>query len=238
MEPHAFQNGFPLRDLGCTTNVDVLTGFLSVDACSLLDIGCGGMVFTRLLASLGATVLGIDPDSVQAEKNRRMDLPENIRFEEAGADQLPAADDSLDGVCFAYSLHHIPAHSYPRVFAEVFRVLKPGGFLYVIEPTNCPQNDVMKLYYNEDHERELAWTALHELAIPRFDSADAVTYHSFAAYESWEDYAGQYANRSYNSSYSAEDVWRPEVKAAFEHHATEDMTLRSEKRVMFLRGLN
>ena len=226
-----------LRDLGCTTNVEVLTGFLSIRGLSLLDVGCGGMTFTRLLAEQGATVLGIDPDAVQAEKNRAVDLPATIRFEEAGAGSLPGPNDAFDGVCFAYSLHHIPAALYPQIFDEVFRVLKPGGFVYVIEPTHCSQNEVMKLFHDEDRERDLAWSALHEIARPRFELAEAVTYHSFAAYDSWEDYANQYANRSYNSRYTAEDVWHPEVKAAFEKHLAADLTLRSEKRVMFLQGL-
>ncbi len=227
----------PLRDLGCTTNVEVLTGFLTIRGLSLLDVGCGGMTFTRLLAEQGANVLGIDPDAVQAQKNRSADLPTNMRFEEAGAGRLPACDDAFDGVCFAYSLHHIPAEMYPEMFGEVFRVLKAGGFVYVIEPTHCSQNEVMKLFHNEDRERDLAWAALNELARPQFESVEAVTYHSFARYESWEDYANQYANRSYNSRYTAEDVWCPEVQAAFEKHAGTDLTLRSEKRVMFLQGL-
>ena len=46
-------------------------------------------------------------------------------------------------------------------------------------------------------ERAAAWQALEDLAAS-FQSAEAVTYHSFAQYESFEHFAKQFAGRSFN----------------------------------------
>jgi len=203
----------------------------------VIDAGCGGMAFTRPLVDLGARVLAIDPDPVQAGLNRAADPIANLEFVETGADQLPVAARTVDGVFFAYSLHHIPKAIYPQVFAEVFRVLKPDGFLCVIEPMDCPFNEVMKMFHDEDQERADAQRALEELAIPAFDSAQFVTYHNYAQYDSWEDFATQLASRSFNSIYTEADIRRPEVKKAFERLGGPEHRFQSPKQMHFFQGL-
>ena len=225
-----------IRDLGRRDNIDVINDFVSLKDKNVVDVGCGGLTFTKLLLSQGARVLAIDPDAVQAEKNRQADPIPNLTFRESGGDAIPADDASADGVFFAYSLHHIPAEIYPAVFSEVRRVIKPGGFLYVIEPIDGPLNSVMKLYFNEDAERAAAQAALHDLAVPMFDRADEVVYHSFVQYESFEQYADHYANRSYNDLYSAENVRHDRVRAAFEKFGQPDYRFKVPKQAMCLQG--
>lgn len=224
-----------MEDLGFTTNVEVIQRFLSLEGKSVVDVGCGSMAFTRHLADLGANALAIDPDPIQAEKNRAEDPIPNIDFVETGAETIPVKDRSMDGVFFSYSLHHIPAEIYPVVFDEVFRVLRPDGFLYVIEPIGCPWNDVMKLFHDEEVERAAAWLALEQIAIPRFESCDLVTYHGYSEYESWEAFANHFANRSFNSLYSETDVRRPEVEEAFELLGGPNHRFQSPKNVMCLK---
>lgn len=195
------------------------------------------MVLTRQLSEHGARVLAIDPDPVQAELNRTATPIANVEFVETGAGSLPVKQGTVDGVFFSYSLHHIPAAIYGKVFAEVLRVLRPGGFLYVIEPTACPLNDVMKLFYNEDHERQAAQQALRELAMPEFNSVDVFTYHSFSQYDSFEHFAEHFASRSFNNIYTPADVRRPEVQEAFERLAGPGNRFKSPKQVMCLQGL-
>ena len=95
---------------------------------------------------------------------------------------------------------------------------------------------VMKLFHNEDRERAAAWQALEELAKTAFHSAEAVTYHSFAQYESFEQFAQRFASRSFNSLYTEADVRRPEVEAAFERLGGPDYRFQSPKQVMILKG--
>lgn len=230
-----------MQDLGCITNVEVISKLIDVTGMSLIDAGCGAMQVSRMLAEMGANVLAIDPDSVQAEKNRTSGLTDSISgltFQEAGAEKLPAGDQTIDGVFFSYSLHHIPATIYPDVFDEVFRVLKPGGFLYVIEPIGCPLNEVMKLFHDEDAERAAAQAALHEIAFPRFDSATEVTYHGWTEFESFADYAEKFGSRSFNSDYTFANVSHEAVRLAFEKHGAPDYRFQSPKQVTFLAGFN
>jgi len=204
----------------------------------VIDAGCGGLTFTRQLLDEGARVLAIDPDPVQAELNRRADPIARLEFIETGADQIPVATGTVDGVFFAYSLHHIPTEIYQQVFVEVKRVLKPDGFLYVIEPIECPLNDVMKLFHDEDLERAAAWQALEDLAIPEFNSVEVVTYHSFSEYDSFDQFAEHFGSRSFNTLYTEADVRRPEVESAFERLGGSDHRFMSPKQVMFLHGKN
>jgi ubiquinone/menaquinone biosynthesis C-methylase UbiE len=226
-----------MNDLGCQTNIDVINRHVSLRGRFVIDAGCGAMAFTRQLVEQGARVLAVDPDPVQAELNRATMPIDNLEFVETGAEQLPVAAGSVDGVFFAYSLHHIPAQLFPQVFSEVIRVLAPNGFLYVIEPLACPWNDVMKLFHNEDRERMIAWQALETLAVPAFQSAQVVKYHNFSQYESWEEFVRQFVNRSFNTIYTEADVRRLEVKEAFERLGGPEHRFMSPKQVMILQGL-
>ncbi|MFT5299862.1 MAG: ubiquinone/menaquinone biosynthesis C-methylase UbiE [Mariniblastus sp.] len=225
------------KDLGCRTNIDILNQFLELKDRFVIDAGCGAMAFTREIASLGARVLAIDPDSAQAELNRGMDAVPGLEFKEAGAEILPVDDDSVDGVFFIYSLHHVPASLYPAVFEEIFRVLKPDGFLYVIEPIGCPLNDVMMLFHDEEVERAAAQTALVELAAPRFKSADKVIYHSIREFDSYEDFATQFSSRTFNPGYTESDVRKPEVEALFELKGAPDYRFEAPRLAHCFQGL-
>ena len=95
------------------------------NAQSVLDAGCGTGRMTRLLASLGVDVSGIDlsPGMIAVA---RTNYPE-LSFEVAGLSALPYADNQLGGVFAWYSIIHSPPTALPRIFAEFFRVLAPGG---------------------------------------------------------------------------------------------------------------
>ena len=223
-------------DLGFSSNMEVLQRFVDLKGKFVVDAGCGSMIFTRHLSELGARVLAIDPDPVQAELNRDGPPIPDVEFQQAGAEKLPVGDNSVDGVFFSYSLHHVPSELYPQVFAEVLRVLKPDGFLYVIEPVDCPSNQVMMLYHNEEQVRALAQEALQELAKPAFENTKFVRYHGVVKYESFEHYAEQFSNRSF-STYPPEAVWADEVRAAFEKYGAPDYEFESPKVVGFFQGV-
>ena len=223
-----------MLDLGLQLNADVMSRFLSLDGKRVLDIGCGALPFTRILAELGASAVGVDPDPIQAEKNRTAEPIPNVKFIEAGADQLPFDDQSFDGVTFAYSLHHVPSDVYPQMFDEIFRILKPGGFLYVIEPTDCDGNEVLRLFHDEQQVRADAWEALQTFAKPRFEQCETVTYYSVTQFESWDDYATRYASKSFNSNYTEADVRRDEVREAYERLAGPENQLEARKNAMAL----
>lgn len=229
---------FSFENLGLALNVEVLRRFVRVDGLNVVDLGCGSMTFSKILNDEGASVIAIDPDPNQAQRNRDAKTESNsgIAFVEAGADSIPSTNHSLDGVFFCHSLHHIPAELYAEVFGEVRRVLKHDGFVYVIEPIGGPLNDVMRLFHDEEAERAAAWKALSAFA-DEFESVVAVEYHSVSSFDSWDSFAENFSNRSFNSNYSNEDVRRKEVRDAFETMATkvpDGYTFPVNKRVVIL----
>ena len=91
----------------------------------VLDAGCGTGRMSRLLASLGVAVSGIDLSAGMIAVARRTS-PE-LSFEVAELSELPHGDRQLGGVFAWYSIIHAPPGDLPRIFAEFFRVLAPGG---------------------------------------------------------------------------------------------------------------
>ena len=100
-------------------DVDGLFGF---------DVGCGEGHNTRLLAERGASMTGIDISEtfVRHAREAEAERPLGIRYELASAVELPFSEESFDFATAFMSLMDIPETE--RVLAEVFRVLKPGGF--------------------------------------------------------------------------------------------------------------
>ena len=101
---------------------------------TVADIGSASGVSAALFAARGAKVLGIEiaPELVAQAKELWRDYTERIDFRVGDAEHLDLPDASLDAVFFGGVLHHIPL--LDQVYAEAFRVLKPGGKFIAIEP--------------------------------------------------------------------------------------------------------
>ncbi len=91
-------------------------------ASTVLDVGCGDGQVSRLAATLGAKVVGIDPtwNCVRVANERGGGV-----FARAGAAQLPFADATFDAVVACLVFEHI--REVDDAIAEVARVLQPGG---------------------------------------------------------------------------------------------------------------
>lgn len=92
---------------------------------TVVDAGCGTGRMTRLLASQGVDVSGIDVSAGMIAVARR-NSP-GLSFDMAELSELPYGDMQLGGVFAWYSIIHSPPTALPRIFAEFFRVLAPGG---------------------------------------------------------------------------------------------------------------
>ena len=121
-----------------------------------LDIGCGEGHNTRLLAERGARMIGVDisrnfvRNAREAEAERSL----GIDYELASAVELPFEDASFDFATAFMSLMDIPETEL--VLAEVFRILKTGGFFQFSITHPC---------FDTPHRRNLRDEAGHTFAI-------------------------------------------------------------------------
>ena len=100
----------------------------------ILDLatGRGGFIHTLLEYLPDYTeLIGIDSSDNGAAAFAQTFSDERIRFQHMDATQIEFPDASFDLVSIAHSLHHLD--NLPAVFAEMLRVLKPGGHLLVVE---------------------------------------------------------------------------------------------------------
>jgi ubiquinone/menaquinone biosynthesis C-methylase UbiE len=98
----------------------------------LLEIGGGsGRLWAenadRLPAGWRITLTDLSPGML-AEARANLQTLSRFACEQADAQALPFADARFDAVLANHMLYHIP--DKPKAFAEVRRVLKPGGRLY------------------------------------------------------------------------------------------------------------
>jgi ubiquinone/menaquinone biosynthesis C-methylase UbiE len=68
---------------------------------------------------------------------------------------LPYRDDTFDGVLVWYSIIHTPPAGQARLFAEVARVLRPGGYVLVGFQSGEGTRDVAWSYRQLGHEIRL-----------------------------------------------------------------------------------
>lgn len=93
----------------------------------VLDVGCGTGWTVRLVAGLvkKGRAFGIDVADEMVHQAQAAANPPNVAFTLAPIHQLPYADTSLNRVISMESVYYWP--DVDAGFAEVFRVLRPGG---------------------------------------------------------------------------------------------------------------
>lgn len=103
----------------------------------VLDMGCGTGTLTVLVkeAYPQAEVAGLDGDVqvLEIARKKATRIGTQIQFDEGMAYQLPYPNASYDRVLSSLMIHHLVTDEKVRAFAEVFRVLRSGGVLLVID---------------------------------------------------------------------------------------------------------
>jgi SAM-dependent methyltransferase len=125
-----------IRELRITSiAIDHLTGLLGPGSGSCLDLGCGTGIAIPPLAKLGWKVTGVDISEDQLRIARRNIGDSAVTLTKADAAALPFADGSFDAVASLFT--HTDFDDPARVFAEVHRVLRPGGRLIYVGTHPC-----------------------------------------------------------------------------------------------------
>jgi ubiquinone/menaquinone biosynthesis C-methylase UbiE len=103
----------------------------------VLDIGCGTGTLVSLIKRVhpDVDVVGLDPDPRALARGRRKAerAAVSIQFDQGFSDELPYPEASFDRVFSSFPFHHLPPVEKGKTRREVRRVLKPGGFLHLLD---------------------------------------------------------------------------------------------------------
>ena len=103
----------------------------------VLDLGCGTATLTILVKQThpDAKVIGLDGDENVLAIGRAKAVQQgvDITLDHGMAFQLPYPDHSFDRVLSSLVIHHLTTEDKQSALREVFRVLRPGGELLVID---------------------------------------------------------------------------------------------------------
>ena len=103
----------------------------------VLDVGCGTGSLAVLIKRLhpDVDVVGLDPDPKALARARRKAEREavSIRLDRGFSNELPYSAASFDLVFSSLMFHHLSAEEKGPTLREIRRVLRPGGFLHLLD---------------------------------------------------------------------------------------------------------
>ena len=140
----------------------VLSALVPLAGQQIIELGCGAAALARALVQRhpACQVTGLEVDTRQHAKNLAAPQP-GLQFLAGGAQAIPLDDAGFDLALMLKSLHHVPVPLLGQALAEVRRVLRPLGLLYVSEPVYAgPFNDVIRVFNDEGVVRAAAQAAL------------------------------------------------------------------------------
>ena len=129
----------------------------------LAEICCGRGEALHLIGDRATRAIGVDVSLKMLDAARR-DFPgDTFGFIQADATILPLKDDLFDTVVMLGGIHHV--RDRRGLFAEIFRVLKPGGVFLWREPVSdfLPWRALRSIIYrlsptlDHETERPLLW---------------------------------------------------------------------------------
>ena len=127
------------------------------------DVGCGTGRLEPFLAARGLEPRGVDLSPAMVRVARR-DNP-GFDYQVADLRELPFGDASLAGVVCWYSLMYLAPEDRPAAFAELARVVRPGG--YLVDRVQGRRRDIAPRRSGHGPRHRVR----HLLAVPRRDGA-------------------------------------------------------------------
>ncbi len=103
---------------------------------TVLDVGCGTGSFLRAIEDLIEKAQGVDLSAgMVAHAQQRSTASGKLSFSKIDGPQLPFDDNSFDAVTSVLSFRYL---DWDPIIAEILRVLKPGGRLFIIDMVAAP----------------------------------------------------------------------------------------------------
>lgn len=103
----------------------------------VLDLGCGTGTLTILIKQMhpNAKVSGLDADPkvLDIAQTKVATARVKVSLDSGMAFELPYADGSFDRVLSSLMFHHLTRENKQRTGREVYRILRPGGELHIVD---------------------------------------------------------------------------------------------------------
>ena len=128
---------------------------------NVLEVGCGtGSLTLAAKAQVGPSgeVAGIDiaPEMVAVACRKAARKGVDVSFQVGSIENIPFPDDHFDVVMCSFMIFHMPEDVRRKGFPEIYRVLRPGGHLFILDgalpdkprkprPGQLPMHDVREL---------------------------------------------------------------------------------------------
>lgn len=94
----------------------------------LLDVGCGNGDFLEFATRAGWHAIGVEPDPKAVETARARGLTVHL----GGLEVLQTEREAFDGITMNHVIEHV--HSPRATLQACYRLLKPGGWLWIETP--------------------------------------------------------------------------------------------------------
>ena len=204
---------------------EVITRMLPLAGATILELGCGAAEKTRWIAENTEIehIVAAEVDEQQHAKNLMLtDLPK-VRFRKYGAEMIEEPDNIFDVVLMFKSLHHVPIDLMDAAFAEIHRVLKPGGVVYLSEPVFAGAfNEIMRLFHDEEHVRQEAFNAIERVVGKGlFELSEEYFFKNEIRLQSWAQYETNILGVTHTNHNLSDDLLAT-VKSRFLASQSED----------------
>jgi SAM-dependent methyltransferase len=120
------------------------------------------------------------------------------------------------------SLHHVPTALLHQAFAEMRRVLKPGGLLYISEPIfGGDYNDILRLFHDEQAVRQAAFDATaRAVDAGVFELVEQIFFLAPVRYRSFEEFERAVIGVTHTEHHLSAALHQ-QVRERFQSHMTE-----------------
>lgn len=176
----------------------------------VIDIGCGGGIYSKAFVTLGAEkVIGLDFSKQMLADAQLKNGDKKIEYRLGDAYCTKLNDSSGDFVFSRALIHHL--NQLPAFFQEAYRILKPGGFIIIQDrtPEDCflpGSNEHLRGYLFEmfphlkeieRKRRHLREKVVNDLKDAGFSSVQTVSlWEVRKEYPSFQPFAEEMINRT------------------------------------------
>ncbi len=145
--------------------------FPELEPRQILDLGCtcgnSTLPYVDGFPSASVTAIDVSAPVLRYAHARSELLGRAVHYRQANAEALPFADSSFDVVVSHILLHETSRQALARIFAECYRLLRPGGvMLHVDVPVRNSDLDVFDRVmadWETENNNEPFWRGLHAL---------------------------------------------------------------------------